>query len=454
VSKQVDATQGSILKALFSFSIPLIITTIAQTMFTVADKAVLGHMAGTSAVASVGSTGAVSSLIINGAVGLSAGTTIVLSRFWGEGNKEKIRSTIDTSLLTSLGLGIIVAIAGFFLSPIFLTITNCPEECFDGALVYLRIYFLAAPVTLFYKYGSAVLRATGDSRRPLLYILIGGVVNVVLNVVLCFSFTQKVAAVAIATVASNFVSGLLVARRLCNLEEDYARVVIRKIRFDLSSFNRIFRFGIPSAISSMVLPLGNLQVTSAINSYGVDAIAGSSAAISIQGIVSAFINGFSAATSIFIGQNIGAKNPQRVKKTFWCTTAVNVLISGTLGVLIFLSGEVWLGMIVGFDATNAINYGMIRLSYVCLPMVISALFNSVGGAIQAFGYSGISSISNVAFNLGFRIIWMNFIYPINQTFAMIMQCFLVSWILNLIFYIIIFAVVYIRYMKKGICKKM
>ncbi len=451
--KKVDATQGSMLKAIFTFAIPMILSAIAQDLFTVADKAVLGQMAGSTALASVGATGAVTSLIINGAVGISSGTTIVLARFWGQKNEEKIRSTIDTALMTGVGLGVIVAILGFFLAPLFLTMTKCPAECFDGALLYIRIYLSAAPITLFYNYGASVLRTIGDTQRPLIYILIGGAVNVVLNVILCFILPQKVAAVAIATVASKLVSGSLVLRRLCHLEEDYARVVIPKMRFDLPSFSRIFKFGVPTAISNLVLPLGNLQITTAINSYGVAAIAGNSAAISVAAVGSAFATGFSSATSTFMGQNIGAKNRDRVRKAFWCSSAMNVLITGSMGVLLYLTGRIWLGMIVGFGQTADIDYGMLRLSYVCLTLFVHAINSSMGGAIQAFGYAGIRSISNISFNLGFRVIWMQFIYPLNQTFGMVMQCFLVSWLLNMLFYAVLFSVVYPRYMKKGICKK-
>ena len=154
-----------------------------------------------------------------------------------------------------------------------------------------------------------------------------------------------------------------------------------------------------------------------------------------------------------MGQNIGAKNPERVKRSFWCSAVMNVLITGSVGVILYLTGRIWIGLIIGFDEVSAIDYGMMRMSYVCLPMFVSAINNSMGGAIQAFGYTGIRSISNVAFNLGFRVIWMQFIYPLNQTFGMVMQCFLVSWLLNMTFYIILFAVVYTRYMKKGICKR-
>lgn len=451
--KKVDATRGSIIKAIFTFSIPLILATIAQDLFTVADKAVLGQMAGSDALASVGATGAVTSLIINGAVGISSGTTIVLARFWGQKNEEKIRSTIDTALMTGVGLGVIVALLGFFLAPVFLTLTKCPKECFDGALLYIRIYLSAAPITLFYNYGASVLRTMGDTKRPLIYILAGGVVNVVLNVILCFILPQKVAAVAIATVASKLVSGLLVLRRLCCLEEDYARVVIRKMRFDFPSFSRIFRFGVPTAISNLVLPLGNLQISTAINSYGVAAIAGNSAAISVGAVASAFTTGFGAAISTFMGQNIGAKNRGRVRKVFWCGAAMNVLIAGSVGAFLYITGRIWLGMIVGFGQAAEINYGMMRLSYVCLTMFVNAINSSMGSAIQAFGYAGVRSISNVAFNLGFRVVWMQFIYPLNQTFGMVMQCFLVSWLLNMAFYAVLFTVVYTRYVKKGICKK-
>ena len=311
--KRVDATQGSLTKSIFTYTIPLILSTILQSLFGIADKAVLGNMAGPSAVAAIGATGTVTELIINGAVGLSAGTAIVLARFVGQKDEKNIRETIDTSLITSVAFGLIVAVAGFILAPVFLTVTNCPEECYDGALLYMRIYLAAAPASLLYNYGSAILRTLGDTRKPLLYITAAGIVNVVLNIILCFILQEKVAAVAIATVASKLISAFLVLRQICKLE-DGARVRIRKMRFDLSSFFRILRFGIPSSISKLVMPLGNLQIVSAINSFGSDAVAGFSAATSVNSIAMAFSSGFGAATTTFIGQNIGAQNVSRVKK--------------------------------------------------------------------------------------------------------------------------------------------
>ena len=382
IMKKVDATQGSLTKNIFIYAIPLILSTILQNFFNVADKAVLGNMAGTTAVASIAATGTVSSLIISGAVGLAAGTAIVLARFVGEKNEEKIRTTIDTSLLTSVALGLIVAVAGFFLTPVFLTATDCPQECYEGAMLYMRITLAAAPATLLYNYGSAILRSLGDTQRPLVYVAISGVINVALNIILCLILPKKVVAVAVATVVSTIASAILVVYRLCHFESS-ARVHISQMRFDLLAFKRVFYFGIPASISSLVLPLANLQITAAINSYGTEAIAGHSAAISIESFVYAFVTGFGSTAMTFVGQNIGAKNIDRVRKSFWLCMLYTFVITGTLGVLTYFSGEFWIGLVIGRSSTAAIEYGMLRLLYVVLFVFIYAVSNVLTCTLKA-----------------------------------------------------------------------
>ena len=450
--KKVNATEGPILRLIFTFAIPLVLTTLMQDLFNIADKAVLGNMAGTIAVAAIGATGSITTLIINGAVGLGTGTSIVLARYIGQKNQEKIRSTIDTALISSIIVGAILAVVGVALAPLFLKLTNCPDDCYEGALLYIRIYISGAPFTLFYNYSSAILRTLGDTRRPLAYITVAGIVNVVLNVILCLILKQKVAAVAIATVASKIVCSLLAGRRLMNLEDD-SRVVVKNMKLDIEALGSIIRFGIPVSISNMIFPLANLQILTAVNSYGHDAIAGSSAATSINSIVNAFVAGFGMATTNFMGQNIGAKNPDRVKKSFWYSAAVNVFVSGSIGVIVYLSGRLWLRLILGADSDVAIEYGMIRMSCVTLFMFANATNRSFNSALQAFGYPMLTSITNIVFTLGFRILWMQIIYPLHPTFQMVMLCFTVSWILNMLFYGACFAVIYYRYVKKGICRK-
>ncbi|MBR5322890.1 MAG: MATE family efflux transporter [Clostridia bacterium] len=449
--KTIDATKGSLTKQIFIYTIPLVLSTILQSLFDIADKAVLGNMAGTTAVASIAATTTVSSLIISGAVGLATGTAIVLARFVGQKNEERIRKTIDTSLITSVSIGLLVAVIGFILTPIFLTVTKCPDECFNGALYYMRIVISAAPATLLYNYGSAILRTLGDSQRPLIYIAIAGVIKVTLNIILCIVLPQKVIAVAVATIVANIISASLVLFRLSHLD-DNIKVKINQMHFDFSSFVCILRFGIPASISNLVLPLGNIQITTAINSYGPNAMAGQAAALSVENFSYAFSGGFASAAMTFMGQNIGAKNIDRVRKTFWLCIFYNTLITGSLGVLTYLSGEFWLGIIVGAASTEAIRYGMMRLFYVILFVFIHAISAILVSSMKAFGYPMLASITNIAFNLGFRVLWMQFIYPINPKFSTIMLCYTVAWTLNLLFYMLFVSIVYRRYVKKGICK--
>ena len=450
--KRIDATQGSVTKQIFLYTIPLILSTILQNFFNVADKAVLGNMAGTTAVASIAATGTISLLIINGAAGLSTGTAIVLARFVGAGDAKNIRATVDTSLITAVVLGLIVAVAGFFLTPVFLTATGCPATCYEGAMLYMRITLAAAPATLLYNYGSAILRSFGDTQRPLIYVTVAGVVNVALNVILCLVLPQKVMAVAIATVASKVISTVLVVVRIFRTEEA-AKTTLSELRFDFSAFVRILRFGIPASISSLVHPMGNLQITAAINSFGADAIAGHSAAVSVESFVQAFVTGFGNSAMTFIGQNIGAKKVDRVKKSLWLCMVYSTIIAGSLGVLTYLTGEFWIGIIVGRTAEVAISYGMLRLFYVIQFVFLYAISNVLVSALKAFGYPMLTSLTNIFFNLGFRVFWMSVVYPRNSQFSTIMFCFTVSWFLNLVFYAIFAMAVYIRYVKTGKCRK-
>jgi Na+-driven multidrug efflux pump len=200
-------------------------------------------------------------------------------------------------------------------------------------------------------------------------------------------------------------------------------------------------------------PLANLQIITALNSYGVHAVAGWSAADSIQTIAAAFAGGFAMAATTFIGQNIGAQNKERVVRSFWYILISNVIISGAIGAFFYLSGRFWIGVIIGADATIAIDYGMERMFFVTLFTFVSAINQTLSHSLQAFGYPLFTSISNIAFTLGFRTVWMQFVYPRYQTFTNLMSCFLVSWLLNMTFYAIFFTFVYLRYTKKGICKK-
>ncbi len=312
--RKIDATNGPILKSIIIYTIPLIITSIIQELFTAVDKAVLGNMADTTAVAAVGVTGIITSLLTVGFIGLSSGASIVLARYVGQRDGKNARDTMNTALISSVVFGVIIAIVGVILSPVLLKAVDCPTECYEASLLYVRIFFLTAPIMLFYNYGASIIRTLGDTKSPLRYIMIGGAVNVVLNIILCLVLTQKVAAVAIATAVSNLISAVLILLRLLRFEGDM-RLSFRDMRFNFHSFVLMVKFGIPTAISGLVIPVANIQIATAINSFGVDAVAGNSAAISVQSLIAAFYNSFGIAAMVFMGQNIGAQKPQRVRKS-------------------------------------------------------------------------------------------------------------------------------------------
>lgn len=443
--KQIDATRGPIVSQILLFVIPLILTTLIQTLFNAVDIAVLGNMADTRAVASVGATTTIVHLIVDAFVGISSGAKIVLSRLVGKNDEKELHRTIDTSLVLAVGFGLIVAAVAIIMGPLFLKWVDCPAECFDNAVLYIRIYLSAAPFILLYNYGSAILTSSGDTQRPLYYAIASGLLNVVLNIILCLILPQKVAAVAIATAASQIMAAVLVMIRLCHLE-GALRVRIRRIRFHFHSFVQLIRFGVPIALQTLIYPLANLQIASAINSHGVACMAGNSAAATVEQMVSAFRSAFGVSTATFMGQNLGAEKPERVRKSLWHNIWLVTVINTTVCMLVMLTNSYWLRIFLGDDML-AIEYGMTRNNLLMLAGIFAAMMAVLGHAIQAFGYPIFSTVNAVVWVLGLRALWMAFVYPLHPTYASLILCFAVSWGMSALCNIVILSVLYHRYRK-------
>ena len=441
---------------IFQYALPLMLSVLIQQLFNAIDIVVLGNMADSSAVASVSSTNSVASLLVSSFVGLASGSRVVLARQIGARDYENVRKTTDTSLILSVVIGVVIAVVGFFASPWFLEITKCPSNCVEGALIYIRIYVAAAPVILLYNFGSAAVNASGDTQRPLYYIMIGGLTNVVLNIILCLILPQKVVAVAVATVASQVVCAVLISRRLLEMDGP-CRVVIKKMRFYGKAFGDVLRYGLPMMLVNALFPLSNLQITSAINSFDYLATAGNGAATTIENVLSATSGPIATTAATFMGQNIGAQKPDRVKKSFYQCMIITALIGGSVGVLAFLTGRFWLGLIVGFEEEIAITFGLVRMSCTSLFYFIACMNNVFGSALQAHGYSSISAVNSIVCVFVFRIIWMQFYYPTcadlptDQRFFMVVLCFIVSWTLRLVVNVVAYGVVRAGY-NRGIRK--
>ena len=450
-AKNVDMLHGNLFKTILIYSFPLFLISLIQNLFNAVDIMVLGAVADTNAVASVGATSSIHHLLINAFFGNSSGAKVVLARLLGAEKHKRVAKTVSTSMITGLAIGLVTAVAGYLLSPAFLRLTNCPAECFDGALIYMRIYVLASPVIMLYNFGSAVLQVSGDSQRPLYYMIVSGLMNVVLNFALCLIMTEKVAAVAIATVVSQLTGAVLVLIRLCRMDGP-CRLNLRALHWSNVAFGKIMKNGIPIGLSSALYPLANLQIQSAINSFGAATMAGNSAAISIEALVStATVTPWASSATVFVGQNLGAKNQVRVKNTILYTLALACGLSLLLCNIGFLFSHQLLSLYVSEEP--AIVAGQTRMLYVFLPYAICAVNSVLGHVIQAFGYSLFSTVNSVVSVLVFRMFWMALIYPHYPTYSCLCQCYLVSWFLILIVNVSFTLYLYLGKFKKGKLKK-
>ncbi|MBR6679948.1 MAG: MATE family efflux transporter [Clostridia bacterium] len=443
--KNIDATEGKLLPLIIIYSIPLIISTLVQTLFNAVDIVVLRYAADNIAVASVGATSPIVHLVINAFIGFAGGTNVILARYIGAKDDKKANGTVSTSLISAVFIGIVAAVLGLVLSEKFLELTNCPPECFEGAMTYLRIYFLASPAILVYNYGAGILRTSGDSNRPLIYMVASGVLNVVLNIILCMVLEQKVAAVAIATLASQVLGAVLVVIRLCKVN-DCCKLDIRHLKWQPKIFGLIVKYGLPICFYHAIFPITNVMIASAINSFGPSAIAGSTAASNLEGLLNSITGSFNIAALTFVGQNLGAKKPDRVKKSVGICLAVSTLLTFAFTVIMCLNIKFLLGFFVGDDA-DAINYALVRVKYLTSIYFIGAMNSVFSGVLQAFGYSFLTTLNSVSAILVLRIIWMSFIFPYFKTFGSIFFCYTVSWCLLWICNVVIMSVVFVRYRK-------
>lgn len=458
-AKSIDATKGSIISKILLYALPLILSTLIQKLFNAVDIVVLGNMADSVAVASVGATGSIVSLIVDTFVGLSSGTKIIFARQFGAKDGDRIKRTEDTSLLLGFFIGVAVAVLGIVFAPWFLSMTNCPKECFDGAVIYIRFYVCAAPAVLIYNFGSSVLTASGDTQRPLYYIIASGLLNVLLNIILCLILPQKVIAVAVATAASQVLCAFLVLRRLCKMD-GLGKLVIRKMRFSMHSLVKILQFGLPLALNHALYPIANLQIQSAINAYGVASVAGNSAGSTLDGIISSFSGPFGTTAATFMGQNFGAKNTARAQRSFWHCVWMSVFFGGAAGILAtVLARPILLPLILGEDGI-AIEYGFWRMVFVAGFYWIASVNNVLSSAIQSYGYSIITALNSIVCVFGFRIVWMWWIYPPYHLkgiedgslsgFKWLMACFTVSWAILLVCNVVANIVIRIIAKKNGI----
>ena len=445
--KKADLTNGPINKTIFSFAIPLIIGSMIQVLFNMADQIVLGQMAGSGAVASVGACSNSIHVIISTLQGLSVGVTILVSRSIGAGEHDRTRRIISTAILTAVGLGLIGGVGGIALSTPLLRLTNCPENVFRGAKIYITIYLASTPVIILYNFAAAILRVTGDSKRPSLYLIFAGALNVVMNVILCLVMTEKVAAVAIATLASQALGAFLTIRRLCKVEDEY-RLDLKHLVFDGAVFGKIMRYGVPSAVNSAVYPIANMLIQSNVNAFDPvngTATAGYAAASNLNGLLSSISVGFSHTVGAMVGQNVGAEKPERVRQSIRYGLLWGTSLTFVASMLLFVARHFLLRLYLP-DSPEALEYGLTYMWCMTLPYALIPIQQIFGQVLNAYGYSLFASICSLLSTILFRPIYIYTVFAANPTFHVLLLLFPVSWALLGVFTGSMFAYVHTRYL--------
>lgn len=431
-SHEIDMTNGPIFTKILAFSVPLMLTGILQLLFNAADVIVVGKFAGSVALAAVGSTGSLINLLVNVFIGISTGANVLTARFFGSQDRERMHRCVHTAMLLSGILGLFIGVVGAFLSGELLKLMNTDPEVLPLSTLYLRIYFIGVPATVVYNFGAAILRAIGDTDRPLRFLFVSGVINVVLNLVTVICLNMSVAGVAIATAVSQYVSAFLVVMCLCRSEGAY-RLSLGKLSLHKDMVGQIFAIGLPAGLQSSIFSISNVIIQSTINSFGYVVMAGSSASANVEGFVYVAMNSVYHAALCFTSQNIGARKYDRLNKVIVSCVVTDLLIGITLSALAYGFGPQLLSLYIsGGDADRdaVIAAGMNRMAFVCAPYFLCGLMEVFCGLLRGMGKAWTPLVISALGSCVLRIVWVYTVFAANPTLDTLFISYPISWALT------------------------
>ena len=428
-SKKINMTDGALLPSMLLFALPLMASSVLQLLFNASDIAVVGHFGSTHSLAAVGSTTTLISLLTNFSIGLSIGTNVLASRCLGAGNLKGLRHVVHTSIALGLCSGFLAACVGLLFAPDILRLMQTPEIVFPLSVLYTRVYFFGTIPTAVYNFGAAVLYANGDTRKPLLFLIISGVTNVILNLVFVIVFHMDVAGVALATVISQTLAMCLVLRCLMRRKDD-SRVYLKYIHLKTDIVVNILKLGIPAGFQSFVFSLSNMVIQSAVNSFGPVYMAGTAASQNVDCFIWIAMNAFQPTATTFISRNIGAKNYARINKITRCALMCACVTGIVLGSLAVSFGAVLLGIYTSDPAS--ISAGLIRLRMVGVPYALCGFMDVMTGALRGLGSSLLPAVIALTGACGLRLVWIATVFQIPQyhTFECLFLSYPVSWVVT------------------------
>ena len=426
-SYEIDMCNGPLFGKILAFSLPLMLSGILQLLFNAADTVVVGRFAGSTALAAVGSTSSLINLLTNLFIGFSVGANVLIARFYGAKKDKDVGETVHSAIFLSLICGVILLVLGLVVTKQILVWMGTPEEVLGQAALYMKIYFIGMPVMLLYNFGSSILRAIGDTRRPLYYLMAAGVVNVLLNLVFVIAFGLGVAGVAMATVVSQVLSAFLIIRCL-SLLEGSCRLDVKKLCLKKDKTFQIIRIGFPAGLQGVVFSLSNVLIQSSVNSFGSVAMAGNTAAMNLEGFIYIAMNSFHQTAMSFTSQNLGAGKVKRINRVLILCLSMVTLVGLSMGWAAYLLGKPLLH-IYSSDG-EVIRYGIMRLSVICTTYCLCGIMDVFVGALRGMGYSFMPMVVSLLGACGFRILWIFTIFQWHRSLLNLYISYPVSWLIT------------------------
>lgn len=449
-SYEMDMCSGPIFIKIVVFAIPLILSGILQLLFNAADIIVVGRFAGSESLAAVGSTSSLINLLINVFIGLSVGANVLVARYFGAHQQRDLEETVHTAMVMAAAGGVILIAVGVLLADPLLGLMGTPDDVLPLAALYMKIFFAGMPVNLIYNFGSAVLRAVGDTKRPLYFLLLAGIINVALNLFFVIVLSMGVAGVALATVASQCVSAFLIVRCLMKSDAGY-RLDLRKLRIVKHKMFSIVRIGLPAGLQGAIFSISNVLIQSSVNSFGSVAMAGNTAAQNIEGFVYTAMNAVYQTALSFTSQNFGAKKYMRMKKIL-----IYCLILTSLVGLIMGNGALLLGrQLLGIYSSDiqVIQFGLNRMRIIASTYFICGLMDCMVGGMRGMGYSILPMFVSLTGACAFRVIWIYTIFAMNRTLSTLYISYPVSWGITFAAHLVCYLIV-LKKVKKGFDKSL
>lgn len=434
----MDMCNGPLLKKIILFAIPLMLSGVLQLLFNAADVIVVGRFTGNEALAAVGSTSSLINLLINLFVGVSVGANVLLGKHIGARDEESASKTVHTAVTFALVVGIAMIFVGFFLSRLLLELMGTPEDVINLSVLYMRIYFVGMPAFMFYNFGAALLRAVGDTKRPLYFLTLAGIINVIFNLIFVIVFHMGVAGVALATIISEGISAFLVF--LCLKGADgVLHLDHRSLSFHKDVAIQMMKIGLPAGLQGCIFSVSNVLIQSSVNSFGSIAMAGNTASANLEGFVYNAMNSLYQTSLSFTSQNMGAKKYKRVDKILIECLVIVMIVGIVMGGGAYLIGTSLLS--IYSSDPQVISYGLLRMSLICVPYFLCGMMDVFVGSLRGMGYSVMPMLVSLTGACLFRIVWIFTIFATNRSLFVLYFSYPVSWALTATAHLICYMIV-------------